>query len=419
MTDYAPLTLPDSGKLAQNIAHFARALRRAGLALGPGKVIEAVKAIAAVGFTQRMDFYWALQAVFVSRPEDREIFDQIFRLYWRDPQFLEQMMSFLIPQIKGVQEERLADAAEKRAAEALLDGKAPAPPDLPEMQGEDQQIEIDASATVSAEERLKTLDFEQMSLAEMAQAKRMLSRLSLPVKPLTTRRMQPGLGQRIDARATMRAALRSGGEVLALKHRKPKTRWPNLVVICDISGSMAQYSRMVLQFVHAVANKRGQGWAKVNAFTFGTRLTNITRHLKNRDVDLALKAAGAQAQDWSGGTRIGTCLTDFNRDWSRRVLGQGAVVLLITDGLDRDDATALTAAMQRLHLSCRRLIWLNPLLRWEGFAPRAAGIRAMLPHVDSFRAGHSIASLEALGQVISNGDDAGEKPRLLRLLGDN
>jgi uncharacterized protein with von Willebrand factor type A (vWA) domain len=217
----------------------------------------------------------------------------------------------------------------------------------------------------------------------------------------------------------MRAALRSGGEVLALKHRKPKTRWPNLVVICDISGSMAQYSRMVLQFVHAVANKRGQGWAKVHAFTFGTRLTNITRHLKNRDVDLALKAAGAQAQDWSGGTRIGTCLTDFNRDWSRRVLGQGAVVLLITDGLDRDDATALTAAMQRLHLSCRRLIWLNPLLRWEGFAPRAAGIRAMLPHVDSFRAGHSIASLEALGQVISNGDDAGEKPRLLRLLGDN
>lgn len=419
MTDYAPLTLPDSGKLAQNIAHFARALRRAGLALGPGKVIEAVKAIAAVGFTQRMDFYWALQAVFVSRPEDREIFDQIFRLYWRDPQFLEQMMSFLIPQVKGVQEERLADAAEKRAAEALLDGKAPAPPDLPEMQGEDQQIEIDASATVSAEERLKTLDFEQMSLVEMAQAKRMLARLSLPVKPLTTRRMQPGLGQRIDARATMRAALRSGGEVLALKHRKPKTRWPNLVVICDISGSMAQYSRMVLQFVHAVANKRGQGWAKVHAFTFGTRLTNITRHLKNRDVDLALKAAGAQAQDWSGGTRIGTCLTDFNRDWSRRVLGQGAVVLLITDGLDRDDATALTAAMQRLHLSCRRLIWLNPLLRWEGFAPRAAGIRAMLPHVDSFRAGHSIASLEALGQVISNGDDAGEKPRLLRLLGDN
>jgi uncharacterized protein with von Willebrand factor type A (vWA) domain len=168
-----------------------------------------------------------------------------------------------------------------------------------------------------------------------------------------------------------------------------------------------------------VANKRGQGWARVHAFTFGTRLTNITRHLRNRDVDQALKMAGAEAQDWSGGTRIGTSLAAFNRDWSRRVLGQGAVVLLITDGLDRDDEGALGAAMQRLHLSCRRLIWLNPLLRWQGFAPRASGIRAMLPHVDSFRAGHSIASLQALGDVISDGADAGEKHRLMKLLGDS
>jgi uncharacterized protein with von Willebrand factor type A (vWA) domain len=415
----ADLALPDTGKLAQNIAHFARALRRAGLPIGPGRVIEAVRAIAAVGFTERMDFYWALHAVFVSRPEERAVFDQVFRLYWRDPQFLEQMMTFLIPQVRGVQEERLADAAEKRAAEALLDGKAPQPPEFPETKGEDQQIEIDASATQSAEERLKTLDFEQMSIAEMQAAKQMLARLSLPVKPLKTRRTAQATRGTIDARATMRAALRTGGEVMQLKHRSPRERWPNLVVICDISGSMAQYSRMVLQFVHAVANKRGQGWARVHAFTFGTRLTNITRHLKNRDVDVALRAAGAEAQDWSGGTRIGTSLATFNRDWSRRVLGQGAVVLLITDGLDRDDAGALSAAVERLHLSCRRLIWLNPLLRWEGFAPRASGIRAMLPHVDSFRAGHSIASLEALGQVISDGHDAGEKARLMALLGDN
>lgn len=416
---YSDLALPEDGKLAQNIAHFARALRRAGLPIGPGRVIEAVRAIAAVGFSERMDFYWALQAVFVSRPEERAVFDQVFRLYWRDPQFLEQMMSFLIPQVRGVQEERLADAAEKRAAEALLDGKAPPPPEFDEPEGEDQQIEIDASATVSAEERLKTLDFEQMSVAEMAAAQRMLARLSLPVKPLQTRRMGLGPGRSVDARATMRAALRTGGEVMALKMRAPKQRWPNLIVLCDISGSMAQYSRMVLHFVHAVANKRGQGWARVHAFTFGTRLTNITRHLKNRDVDQALKAAGAEAQDWSGGTRIGAALAAFNRDWSRRVLGQGAVVLLITDGLDRDDSGALTAAAERLHLSCRRLIWLNPLLRWDGFAPRAAGIRALLPHVDSFRAGHSIASLEALGRVISDGGDGGEKARLMRLLGDN
>jgi uncharacterized protein with von Willebrand factor type A (vWA) domain len=416
----ADLALPEDGKLAQNIAHFARALRRAGLPIGPGRVIEAVRAIAAVGFTQRMDFYHALQAVLVSRPEERAVFDQVFRLYWRDPQFLEQMMSFLIPSVRGVQEERLADPGEKRAAEALLDGKVPAPPEFPETKGEDQQIDIDASATQSAEERLKTLDFEQMSVAEVILAKQMLARLSLPVKPLQTRRMaQAAQGRAIDPRATMRAALRTGGEIMALHHRAPRTRWPNLVVICDISGSMSQYSRMVLHFAHAVANKRGQGWARVHAFTFGTRLTNITRHLRNRDVDQALKLAGAEAQDWSGGTRIGTSLAAFNRDWSRRVLGQGAVVLLITDGLDRDDEGALGAAMQRLHLSCRRLIWLNPLLRWQGFAPRAGGIRAMLPHVDSFRAGHSIASLQALGDVISDGADAGEKHRLMKLLGDS
>jgi uncharacterized protein len=414
----AELALPDEGKLAQNIAHFARALRRAGLPIGPARVIEAVRAVAAVGFTERMDFYWTLHAVFVSRPEEREVYDQIFRLYWRDPQFLDKMMSFLIPQVKGVQEERQAVAAEKRAAEALLDGKAPPPPDLPEQKDAGEEIEIDASATQSDEERLKKLDFELMSLAEMEEAKRMLARLSLPVQPLKTRRMQAGAGARIDARATMRAALRTGGEIMALHHARPRERWPNLVVLCDISGSMADYSRMVLHFLHAVANKRGQGWSKVHAFTFGTRLTNISRHLKNRDVDAALKAAGAEAQDWSGGTRIGTSIATFNRDWSRRVLGQGAVVLLITDGLDRDSAGVLEAAMQRLHLSARRLIWLNPLLRWDGFTPRAAGVRIMLPHVDSFRAGHSVASLEALGRVISEVGDQGEKARLMKLLGN-
>ncbi len=413
--------LPAEGKLARNITHFARALRRAGLPIGPGRVIEAVRAVEVAGFTEREDFYWTLHAVFVSRPEERAVFRQVFRLYWRDPQFLEQMMSFLLPQVRGSQPERAADAAEKRAAEALLDGAGPEPPPLPEgMEQDDAQIEIDATATASAEERLKTLDFELMSVAEMAEAKQMLARLALPVAPLTTRRLAAtARGRLIDARGSMRAALRSGGEMLTLKHLKRRQRWPNLVVICDISGSMSQYSRMVLHFIHAVANRKGQGWARVHAFTFGTRLTNITRHLRARDVDLALKAAGAEAQDWSGGTRIGACLHAFNRDWSRRVLGQGAVVLLITDGLDRDDAALLAREAERLHLSARRLVWINPLLRWDGFAPRAAGIRALLPHVDSFRAGHSVASLEGLGRVISDPGDGGEKARLMRLMGDN
>ncbi len=417
---YPTLDIPEDGKLARNIAHFARALRRAGLPIGPGRVIDAIRAVAVAGFTERADFYWTLHACFVSRPEERAVFAQVFRLYWRDPQFLEHMMSLMLPAIKGAQEDRLADAAEKRAAQALLDGMAE---DLPSPDRDDpaegDEIEIDATATMSAEERLRTLDFEQMSLAEIAEAKRMLARLSLPVKPLLTRRMEAaGSGARIDSRRTLRAALRRGCEITELAKKTPAERWPNLVVLCDISGSMSQYSRMVLHFVHAVANRRGQGWARVHAFTFGTRLTNITRHLRTRDVDAALRAAGAEAQDWSGGTRIGSSLHAFNRDWSRRVLGQGAVVLLITDGLDRDDADALAHEMRRLHLSCRRLIWLNPLLRWDGFAPRATGIKVMLPHVDAFRAGHSVDSLSALGQAISDPGDQGEKARLMRMLGD-
>jgi uncharacterized protein with von Willebrand factor type A (vWA) domain len=408
----------DQGRLAENIAHFARALRRAGLPVGPGRVADAIRAVAAAGFTQREDFYWTLHAVFVSRPEQRVIFHQCFRLFWRDPQFLEHMMSFMLPQIKGTQEDRRAEAGEKRAAQALLGDARPEPPPVPEGFNEaEPQIEIDATATQSAEERLKTLDFEQMSVEEVAEAKRMLARLSLPVTPLQSRRLQTASqGPRIDPRATIRAALRHGGEVMALHRRKPRIRWPNLVVICDISGSMSQYSRMVLHFLHAVAHARGQGWAKVHGFTFGTRLTNITRHLANRDVDAALRMAGAEAQDWAGGTRIGTSLATFNRDWSRRVLGQGAVVLLITDGLDRDDTGVLSHEIERLHLSCRRLIWLNPLLRWEGFAPKASGIRTMLPHVDSFRAGHSVTSLAALAAVISDPADHGEKARLMRLI---
>ncbi|MEP5732568.1 MAG: VWA domain-containing protein [Sulfitobacter sp.] len=414
MVELPDLDLPDDPKLPGNITHFARALRRAGLPIGPGRIIDAIHAVEAAGFTDKRDFYWTLHACFVNRPEHRRVYAQLFRLYWRDPRYLEHMMAAMLPAIRGVQEERSAQSAEKRAAEALLDGAEP-PPQTEEERStdEDALVEVDASLTMSNTERLRTLDFEQMSLAEMAEAKRMLARLALPVKPLPSRRAMVATQGRIDARRSLRAALRRGGEMDALAFHKPRPRFPSLVVLSDISGSMSQYSRVILHFLHAVSNARGAGWAQVHAFTFGTRLTNITRHLATRDVDAALAAAGAEAQDWEGGTRIGACIEAFNRDWSRRVMGQGAVVLLITDGLDRDAPEDLGRAMQRLHLTARRVIWLNPLLRWDGFAPKAAGIRAMLPHVDSFRAGHSIASLEELAAVISRADDMGEKARLM------
>ncbi len=418
MAEQLPPDIPENPKLAQNITHFARALRKAGLPIGTGRVIDAIRAVQAAGFTEKRDFYWTLHACFVNRPEHRTVFAQVFRLYWRDPRYLEHMMSMMLPAIRGVQEERKADAAEKRAAEALLDGVERDLPHTSEQQDE-TEIEIDATQTASSEERLRNLDFEQMSTSEIAQAKRLLLRLTLPVKPIESRRGQAShLGQRIDRARTLRSAMRQGGELRDIARLQPKPRWPNLVALCDISGSMSQYSRIILHFLHTVSNAKGAGWAKVHAFTFGTRLTNITRHLHQRDVDAALSAAGAEAQDWEGGTRIGDCLHQFNRDWSRRVMGQGAVVLLITDGLERGDPEMLQKEIERLHLSSRRLIWLNPLLRWDGFAPKAQGVATMLPHVDSFRAGHSIASLEDLAAVISQPDDQGQKARLMAALSD-
>ena len=415
MASYADLPIPEDGKFVANITHFARALRTAGLPAGPGRVADAIRAVAVAGFTDKRDFYWTLHACFVSRPEHRDVFAQIFRLYWRDPQFLESIMALLPPALKSAQDDRIVRPAERRAAEALLDGAEAEAPELPEAEG--TEIKLDASLTYSAEESLRALDFEQMSSAEMVEAKRMIARIKLPVKPLASRRTKAALHGHIpDWRGTIRGSMRTGGDIQKLATQQRKIRWPNLVALCDISGSMSSYSRAVLHFLHAASNAKGAGWAQVHSFTFGTQLTNITRHLRNRDVDAALSLAGAEAQDWEGGTRIGECLHKFNRDWSRRVLGQGAIVLLISDGLDRDDPDLLAASMERLHLSARKVIWLNPLLRWDGFAPKARGIREMLPHVDSFRAGHNIASLQALADALTKPEDVGEKARLMRAM---
>ncbi len=415
MASIADLPVPEDGKLAANITHFARALRKAGLPVGTGRVVDAVRAVEAAGFSDKHDFYYTLEACFVSRPEHRQVFAQVFRLYWRDPRFMEHMMALLTPLVRGLNAPPEPSAAERRAAEALLDG-AEAPP-LPPQEEEGEEVEFDATLTFSAEEKLKKMDFEQMSTAELAQARRAIARLDLPVRPIASLRTAVDPRGRVaDWRGTMRAALRSGGDIRSLAMRSRRTRWPNLVALCDISGSMSSYSRMILHFLHAAANAKGAGWAQVHAFTFGTQLTNITRHLRNRDVDTALAAAGQEARDWEGGTRIGACLHTFNRDWSRRVLGQGAVVLLITDGLDRDDPDRLALEMERLHLSARKLIWLNPLLRWDGFAPKARGVRAILPEVDSFRACHNLASLGDLAEALTRPDDVGDKARLMRML---
>ncbi len=379
------------GGLAINLMHFARALRAAGLPVGPGKLLQAVEAVEAVGIANRADFYWALHAVFVNRRDQREVFDQAFHVFWRNPDILKRMMGMMLPTIRTDSPDT-QDPLSRRVADALR-GTAP------EAEGpEKSEIEVDAAFTVSAQERLQEKDFEKMSAAEMAEAKRMLARIALPVAEVTTRRHRPDpQGPRVDPRATLRRMLRSGGDLTDLARRTRRTRPPPLVVLCDISGSMTRYSRMLLHFMHAVSNDRD----RVHSFVFGTRLTNITHHLRHKDVDVALDAVSAAVADWSGGTRIGTALHAFNRTWARRVLGQGAVVLLITDGLDRDAGEGLAAEAERLHKSCRRLVWLNPLLRWEGFAPRSSGIRALLPHVDDFRPVHNLNSLAGLADALN------------------
>ncbi|WP_042694548.1 VWA domain-containing protein [Azospirillum sp. B506] len=400
MTDDAP-----AGRLTLNLMHFARALRAAGLPVGPGKVLQAVEAVEVVGLSNRTDFYWALHAIFVNRHDQSELFDQAFHVFWRNPDILKKMMSLMLPKVRTEAPPDQPEMAQ-RLAEALHgNGREQEEPERTE-------IEVDASFTVSAAERLQDKDFEKMTGEEMAQAKRLLARLALPLAEVTTRRHRPDpAGPRVDPRATLRRMLRSGGDLSDLARKRRRTRPPPLVVLCDISGSMTRYSRMLLHFMHAVTNDRD----RVHSFVFGTRLTNITRHLRHKDVDVALDAVSAAVADWSGGTRIGTALHAFNRTWARRVLGQGAVVLLITDGLDRDAGEGLAAEAERLHKSCRRLVWLNPLLRWEGFAPKSSGIRALLPHVDDFLAAHSLNSLADLAGALS-ADGPRRSPGLRRWL---
>lgn len=384
----------EDGRLAENVAHFIRALRRAGLPLGPGHVLRAVEALRTVDIMDRSEFYWALHASLITRRSQREVFNQAFLMFWRSPDYLERMMGMLLPTLK-VEDEAPGDKRElsRRVADAL----AQAPPQAPEGKPE-EEIEVDAAMTFSTSEVLKTIDFESMSAEEEAAAKRAMARMKLPLQDLPIRRFRPDSnGRRADLRASLRAAMRGGPGGIPLKHKTPRTRPPPIVALCDISGSMARYSRMLLHFLHALSSDRD----RVHSFVFGTRLTNVTRHLRGRDVDLALEQVSKSVDDWEGGTRIGYCLQRFNKDWSRRVLGQGAVVLLITDGLDRESNELLAAEAERLHKSCRRLIWLNPLLRYDGFEPKAGGVRAILPHVDEFRATHNLESLEALADALS------------------
>ncbi|MGI8894582.1 MAG: vWA domain-containing protein [Casimicrobiaceae bacterium] len=380
------------GRLPENILHFVRMLRAAGLPVGPAKVIDAIAAVGTVGVAHRSDFRAALATVLVSRHEHLPLFEQAFDLFWRNPKLLAKMVAALLPRVYGRMPQEPGPEIPARLAQAMFP-----PPRLPEHK-EDDEIELDAALTFSPREILQRKDFATMTTEELAQAKAMLARLQLPLatRPVRRTRSAPR-GHAVDLRETLRRMTGATGAGTPLAFRTHVRRPPPLVVLCDISGSMDRYARMLLHFLHAIANDR----QRVHTLVFGTRLTNITRHLKHRDVDVALARVTACVQDWAGGTRIGGCLAEFNRRWSRRLLAQNAVVLLISDGLDAEGGEGLVFEAERLAKSCSRLVWVNPLLRYAGFEPRPAGIRALLPHVDDFLPVHNLASLQDLALALT------------------
>jgi uncharacterized protein with von Willebrand factor type A (vWA) domain len=390
------------GKLADNIVYFARSLRRAGLPLGPASVIDAIRAVEVAGIETRADFYWALHSIFVTRREHHAVFDEAFRLFWRRPSSLEQLLPKLLEFGDEREDTKSNRAAASRAAAAVF-------PELESLRRpREQESEVVAHLLVSEEERLQRRDFAQMSAAEIAEAERRIREMRLPDDRVRTRRLvsasTPG---RVDPRRTLRGSLKTGGKIILLRHRRKAEIHPPIVILADISGSMSEYTRIFLHFMHVVGERR----RRVHSFLFGTRLTNVTRQLQRKDPDEALAACSAAVPDWSGGTRIASALHAFNRLWSRRVLGQGAIVLLFTDGLERDTDEDLGLEMDRLHRSCRRLIWLNPLLRYGGFEAKAHGIRAMLPHVDEFRPIHSLEAVADLCAALSREGSGAASPR--------
>jgi hypothetical protein len=373
--------------------HFARLLRAAGLRIGPDRVVDCVKALEMAGASEfplrRDDWYWTMSAVLLSRNEQRPIFDQAFRIFWRDPKLAERMMQLMLPQAYG-RAPKPEEQQSQRLTDALFSQK--------QQESKTEKVELEARLTFSSREVLQRMDFDSMSAAELAEAKKLIADLRLPLPVIKTRRFHVERnGRRIDLRKTLRESLRGGGDVIPLVRAAPRELHPPLVVLCDISGSMNPYSRMFLHFLHAITNDRD----RVSVFVFGTRLTNITRQLRHRDVDVAMARVAEAIKDWSGGTRIGASLREFNWRWSRRVLGQNACVLLVSDGLDREAGEGLGDEMERLAKSCRYLVWLNPLLRYDKFEARPAGVRAMLPHVDLFLPVHNLDSLLDLAKALS------------------
>ena len=386
---------PSSHHLTRHIITFGRVLRRAGLPVGTGQIMDALRAIQIVGLWNRDDVYQAFSSIFVTRRDHFELFDQAFDLFWRAPARLPALMSLLLPQVQAPDRR---PAVSPRVKQAMQENTAK-PPAFKPKRSEPRPAQIDVIFTYSPTEILRKKDFAEFTAEETIEAKKMLEHMHWPIQPyLARRKTSDPAGRFLDMRQTIRRCMRHHGEFVHLRWlgKTPKTR--PIVILCDISGSMERYSRMLLHFMHAIS----EGMQRVETFVFGTRLTRITRYLRQKDIDQAVAEVARAVNDWAGGTRIGEAIKQFNYVWARRVLRNGAVVMIISDGWDRGDISLLKREMQRLSRSCFRLIWLNPLLGFESYQPLTRGMQAALPYVDDFLPVHNLESLEQLGKHLAS-----------------
>jgi uncharacterized protein with von Willebrand factor type A (vWA) domain len=374
--------------LLPRLAAFARLLHDAGLDAGPGRLTTATRALGEIDIRDGGAFRDSLRACFVSRRDELPLFEAAFDVFWAPP--------------------------DPRVTAGAIPGRSrplPLPPERArawlqalglnrsQLAREDEEGVPPSSSGYSAEELLRNKDFEAMTWLETEQVKRLLQQAPWRVAERRTRRLRPAQGGRVDLRRTTRQSIRSSGELVRLLHRRARLRRRPLVLICDVSGSMERYSRLLLIFAYAIARRED-----VETFVFSTRLTRITRLLRRRDIDRALTEVGKRVHDFSGGTRIGQALAEFNRRWARRVLGHGAVTIVVSDGWDRGDPAQLAKELERLRRMSHRLIWLNPLLGSEGYEPVTRGMAAALPHTDDFLAAHNLKALDELGALLARLD---------------
>jgi len=369
--------------LLLNLLHFSRLLGDLGLDVPATRSLEVVRALEHVAIGRQRDFYHTLRSVLVSRPQDLPVFDEAFRAFWRPPP-----ATWTSRDLRAMGEHRRTGAPQIEAPSATPPGQESGTPQL--------RMERTAALSYSARDAVRHKDFAELTDEELDQAREMMTELRWDLGLRRTRRWRTGRGQRIDLRRVARRNLRYGGELLDLPRRSRTFRRRPLVLICDVSGSMERYARMLLHFLYCMTGTLD----RVEVFVFATRLTRVTRYLtsgRRHDAGrTVVPSVSRRIPDFAGGTRIGDVLREFNTRWARRVLGHGAIVLVISDGWDRGDPDRLGAEAARLHRTSHRLIWLNPLLGSPDYRPLTRGIQAALPHIDDFLPVHNLESLAQL-----------------------